>query len=111
MTATNIVVPKNGLSLQHMFSFQVQGLCLPGCICHNEPGISGAEIIPMRALRKVNIVNFHGAPREVYFVEQLVRRAPSLKLLRITSKVEDQSLDSIEGVCPAGCMLEIVVVR
>ena len=93
-----------------LFLFQVHDFCLPDCICHNEPGIWRANVVPMMTLGIVSVANFHGAPREVYFVKQVVLRAPSLKLLRIMSKVQDHSLDGIRGICPAGCVFEVVVV-
>ena len=89
----------------------MQDFCSLDCNCHEEPGIRVAEVVPIRDLEKVEIIGFHGALREVYFVQQLVQKAPSLKLLRITSKVEDHSLEGIEDNCPSGCEVKIVVVR
>lgn len=87
---------------------EVQHLCLPDCICHNQPENWEDEVVEISALERVEIVNFHGAPREVYFVEQLLLRAPILKLLRVTSMVENPSLDGIEVLCPPECEFEIV---
>lgn len=89
-----------------VFSFQVENYCLQGCICHTEPEV---EVVLMRALTRVDIVNYIGTPAQLYVVEQLLARAPRIRLLRIiTSEAEDPSLGTIESLCPAGCLLELV---
>lgn len=93
-----------------MFAFQEQDSCVPGCICQYKPELWEDKVVQIRSLKEVAIFNYHGAEGEAYFVEQLVLRAPRLKLLRVTSKVEDESLDHIEGICPPGCSFKIVVI-
>lgn len=95
------------LNLSFQVRDEVQDFCLPDCICHNESGIWEAKVVLMRALKNVDIVNFHGSPREVHIVEQLVRRAPRLEVLRVFSNVTDHSLEGIPCLCPPGCNFHI----
>lgn len=96
-------------SRKHLFKLWVQESCLPGCICHKDPGLWEDEVVKSRDLQKVEIFNFHGTVGEVYLVEQLAVRAPGLQILRINSMVEDDaSFDDIEGLCPSGCKFETV---
>jgi hypothetical protein len=89
-----------------LFSFQEHDFCSPDCICHNEPAIGEAKVTPVRALRKLDIIEFHGSPRGVHFVEQLVLRAQKLEQLRIIM-VEDHTLGDIASSCPPGCIIDI----
>ncbi|XP_073353983.1 uncharacterized protein [Aegilops tauschii subsp. strangulata] len=57
----------------------------------------------MWALTRVDIVNYTGTPAQLYVVEQLLARAPRIRLLTIIiSEAEDPSLGNIESLCPAG---------
>ena len=71
----------------------------------------------MWALTRVDIVNYTGTPAQLYVVEQLLARAPRIRLLTIIiseaedpfeTEAEDPSLGTMESLCPAGCVLELV---